>query len=87
MDKSPDKALRIQREILAYMKQVLWPAANDTVLQTTKAKDRQADLDIKTVDEFPCMPPLIDDIPQSKDDLEGLLQCYLNAHYSESRYP
>jgi hypothetical protein len=29
------------------------------------------------------MPEIIENIPQSKDDLEGLLRRYLNAHYSE----
>jgi len=83
MDKFPAEALRIQREIIAYMKQVVRPAANETVIQPSQTKDLRADLDIKIVDDVPCMPQVIHNIPQSKDDLEGLLRRYLNAHYSE----
>jgi hypothetical protein len=83
MDKLHEDVLRMQRNIVDYIKQIVRPVAVEHPMPTEKSKERRVDLDIQIVDEFPCMPELIENISQSKDDLEGLLRRYLNAHYSE----
>jgi hypothetical protein len=83
MDKFPEEVLNMQRKMIEYMKQVIRPASDPNPMQTTEGEVRRPDLDIKMVDGFPFIPPLLPNIHQNKDDLEKLLRRYLNAHYSE----
>lgn len=82
MDKFPEEVLKMQRQMIEYLKQVLRPTATHPAAQPP-AKELRADLEIKTVDGFPWLSPLLPGIIQTKDELEHLLRRYLNAHYSK----
>lgn len=71
-----DQVIGIQRKMVEYIKNLQSNATNQSHMS-------RPDLLISTRNGYPWMPPLSDDIEQSKAESAKLLRNYLGQQYSE----
>ena len=71
-----DQVIGIQRKMVEHLKNL---QSNDT----NQSHMSRPDLLISTRNGYPWMPPLLDDIEQSKAELGKLIRNYLGQQYSE----
>lgn len=81
IDVYSDQVDEIQRNLYEYIKLLRSSGAN--LPNTSQAQQVRSDLIVTTIDGYPWMPPVLDDVEQKKDELETLLRQYMNMHYSK----